>query len=143
MRILFALDITEPELEARLTNAISWVERLGHGTLDLLYVAPDFGAAFMAGEQPEVFERELQALRDRQLERMEELSQSIPEAHRGTVQVLPAPRPAEAVVSCAATYELLMVHTHGRTGLSHLFLGSVAQRVVRLATVPTLVLRVP
>ena len=34
--------------------------------------------------------------------------------------------------------DLLVMATHGRTGLSHLFLGSVAEAVVRKATCPVL-----
>lgn len=37
--------------------------------------------------------------------------------------------------------EVIFVGTHGRTGLSHLFLGSVAERVIRRATVPVLTIR--
>ena len=36
---------------------------------------------------------------------------------------------------------LVAMSTHGRTGLSHLVLGSVAEKVVRHATVPVLLVR--
>jgi nucleotide-binding universal stress UspA family protein len=36
---------------------------------------------------------------------------------------------------------LIVMGTHGRTGLEHLLLGSVAEKVVRLATCPVLVTR--
>ena len=36
---------------------------------------------------------------------------------------------------------LIVMPSHGRTGLSHLLIGSVAERVVRLAHCPVLVLR--
>ena len=38
---------------------------------------------------------------------------------------------------------LIVVATHGRTGLVHLLLGSVAERVARIATCPVLTVRVP
>ena len=34
--------------------------------------------------------------------------------------------------------DLIIIGTHGRTGLSHMLLGSVAERVVRSSTVPVL-----
>lgn len=34
--------------------------------------------------------------------------------------------------------DLIVIGTHGRTGLSHLLLGSVAEKLVRLATCPVL-----
>jgi len=36
-------------------------------------------------------------------------------------------------------HDLVVVGTHGRTGLSHVLLGSVAEKLVRLAHVPVLV----
>jgi nucleotide-binding universal stress UspA family protein len=37
--------------------------------------------------------------------------------------------------------DLIVIGTHGRRGLSHLFLGSVAEGVVRVATKPVLLIR--
>ncbi len=37
--------------------------------------------------------------------------------------------------------DLIVMATHGRTGLSHLVLGSVAERTVRESTVPVLTIR--
>lgn len=37
--------------------------------------------------------------------------------------------------------ELIVLPSHGRTGISRLFIGSVAERIVRLAHCPVLVLR--
>jgi nucleotide-binding universal stress UspA family protein len=40
-------------------------------------------------------------------------------------------------------HQLLVVGTHGRTGLRHLLLGSVAEKLVRLAPVPVLTVPTP
>lgn len=37
----------------------------------------------------------------------------------------------------------IVIGTHGRTGLSHLLLGSVAEKVVRAANVPVITVRLP
>ena len=37
--------------------------------------------------------------------------------------------------------DLIVMGTHGRTGLTHVFMGSVAEKVVRLAPCPVLVTR--
>ncbi len=51
--------------------------------------------------------------------------------------------PVETILeeSNAGLYDLIVLGTHGRTGLSHLLMGSVAERVVRAAACPVLTLR--
>ena len=39
--------------------------------------------------------------------------------------------------------DMIMMSSHGRTGIKHLLIGSVAERVVRLAECPVMVLRQP
>jgi universal stress protein A len=39
--------------------------------------------------------------------------------------------------------DLIVMGTHGRTGLAHLLMGSVAEQVVRKATCPVLVVKTP
>jgi len=43
----------------------------------------------------------------------------------------------------AQNVDLIIIGTHGRTGLQHILLGSVAEKVVRLAPCPVLVARQP
>lgn len=51
--------------------------------------------------------------------------------------------PAEAIVEYARTHtvDLIIVGTHGRGPVAHLFLGNVAERVVRMAPCPVLTVR--
>jgi nucleotide-binding universal stress UspA family protein len=51
--------------------------------------------------------------------------------------------PAEVIVETASNLgcELIVMGTHGRRGLPHLLLGSVAERVVRTSAVPVLTVR--
>jgi nucleotide-binding universal stress UspA family protein len=52
--------------------------------------------------------------------------------------------PAEAIVAEAQAEEadLIVVGTHGRTGLPHVLLGSVAEVVIRKAACPVLAVKV-
>ena len=51
--------------------------------------------------------------------------------------------PVEGIVEYAReqAIDLIVIATHGRTGLSHALLGSVAERIVREAPCPVLTLR--
>ncbi len=52
-------------------------------------------------------------------------------------------RPVQAILQAAEECgaDLVMLGTHGRQGLAHLVLGSVAERVVRTSPVPVLTVR--
>jgi universal stress protein A len=51
--------------------------------------------------------------------------------------------PVEGIVEYAGEWaiDLIVIATHGRTGLSHVLLGSVAERIVREAPCPVLTIR--
>jgi nucleotide-binding universal stress UspA family protein len=53
--------------------------------------------------------------------------------------------PHEAIATAAEAEgaDLIVMGTHGRTGLSHLLLGSVAERVVRTSKTPVMTVRTP
>jgi nucleotide-binding universal stress UspA family protein len=53
--------------------------------------------------------------------------------------------PYEEIIRSAqeAAASLIVLGTHGRTGLDHLIFGSTAERVVRGATCPVLTIRLP
>ena len=63
--------------------------------------------------------------------------------HQVLLRVAPAADTAEAVVQAAEELrpDLMVMATHGRTGLAHVFLGSVAEKVVRKARCPVLTVR--
>jgi universal stress protein A len=50
---------------------------------------------------------------------------------------------SEAVVARATTgaFDLIVMGTHGRTGMQHVLMGSTAERVVRLAACPVLTVK--
>ena len=52
-------------------------------------------------------------------------------------------RVAEVIVKKAQDWpaDLLIIGTHGRRGFSHLLLGSVAENIIRIATMPVLLIR--
>ncbi|MFP5042796.1 universal stress protein [Parasediminibacterium sp. JCM 36343] len=50
--------------------------------------------------------------------------------------------PYEAILKVASEWgaDLIVMGTHGRQGLEHLFMGSVAEKVVRHSTIPMLII---
>ena len=76
------------------------------------------------------------------------LAQVLPEAQQATIEVTRAVAigsPSQKIVETAEAehVDLIVMATHGRTGLSHLLIGSVAERVVRTAPCPVLTIRPP
>jgi nucleotide-binding universal stress UspA family protein len=64
---------------------------------------------------------------------------------RAVAEVRTIDTPAHAISQYAEEekIDLVIVGTHGRKGLSHVLLGSVAEKVVRLAPCPVLTVRYP
>jgi universal stress protein A len=76
------------------------------------------------------------------------LAQVLPEAQQAKIEVTRAVAigsPAQKIVETAEAehVDLIVMATHGRTGLSHLLIGSVAERVVRTAPCPVRTIRPP
>jgi len=78
----------------------------------------------------------------------EDLMKSLPE---GTTDVLEVETivvngvPFNEIINASTEIgaDLVVIGTHGRTGLSHVMLGSVAEKVVRKAPCPVLTVRTP
>jgi universal stress protein A len=75
-----------------------------------------------------------------------DLAQVLPKAQDTKVEVIRlvvVGTPYRKIVEVAEEekLDLIVMATHGRTGLSHLVMGSVAERVVRMAPCPVLTIR--
>ena len=109
--------------------------------ITLLYVVP---TPFTVGEYGGVnyasLEADLRASADKQLATL------AADEVRGRVAVdtlVSTGPPAAEIIEVAKRVlaDLIVISTHGRTGLKHVFLGSVAENVVRHAPCPVLVVR--
>ncbi|MGH8070161.1 MAG: universal stress protein [Candidatus Entotheonellia bacterium] len=77
-----------------------------------------------------------------------ELALLLPEAeaaHMAVTRLVELGVPYQRILETATAeqVDLIVMATHGRTGLGHLIMGSVAERVVRLAPCPVLTIRPP
>jgi nucleotide-binding universal stress UspA family protein len=91
----------------------------------------------------EVYRSQLELTLERDRQRLAELRQRLSGGGATVSHVLVEGFPDEGVTAAARDMgaELLVLGTHGRTGLKWFFLGSVAQRVVRMSETDVLVAR--
>jgi nucleotide-binding universal stress UspA family protein len=84
--------------------------------------------------------QELVAGARRQLERT--VAKALPSKGGATVECkVEVGDPYDQIVKAGRTMDAIVMSTTGRTGLSHLLIGSVAEKVVRHSPVPVLTLR--
>ena len=137
-----AIDLDQPDDAVLVDLARAWAERPG-GTLDLLYVAGTHATTSWIRDEAarQLVATELDKLHHLAATRLTDLLDRLPEGMRGVARVLDG-SPVPALVAASSAYDALLIATHGRRGLGHLWLGSVAERVVRGCGVPVLVVPV-
>jgi len=109
--------------------------------LTLLYVVPPaYGAGEYGGIDYAQLEGSMKEGGEKELTKLvvDEVRQEVP-ADTLVLVGSPAVEIIEAARSLPA--DLIVISTHGRTGLKHVFLGSVAERVVQRAPCPVFVVR--
>ena len=85
-------------------------------------------------------------LEDLERQAAQDLAQIVPEAESAGVEVarvIAVGTPYRKIIETAEAeqVDLIVMATAGRTGFSHLVMGSIAERVVRTATCPVLTIR--
>jgi nucleotide-binding universal stress UspA family protein len=140
MRWLLGIDIHDcPE---GLLEAVARWATAANATVDLVY-ADDTPDALQYITEPAVV-RAVTDARNRWIEvhadKLAEVHGQLPEAIRGA-RIHSLGPPDTVLLEHAPDYDAIVVATHGRKGLNRLWLGSVAERIVRESPVPVLTLR--
>ncbi len=135
LRILVATDFSA---DAR--KALEWAQLLANtfrAKLVLLHVIDICSLAEIApataGLDP------LHIFREQAHKCMRELKVLVPDAE--TIVREASPRPVIVDAALELNCQMIVMGTHGRSGLAHLLLGSVAEYVVRNSKVPVLTIR--
>lgn len=135
-RILVATDFSLPA-----ESALEWGRRLRTAfgaKLVLLHVIDVFGAAqlgvHMVGGDPLI-----SLLRTEARRHMQEWQTREPDAEGVILEGSPRPVITESALELQC--QMIVMGTHGRSGLAHLLMGSVAEYVVRHSKVPVLTVR--
>ena len=142
-RILVPTDFS-PASDAALGCARRLATRFG-GSLHLLHVLDDlsvggtFGSEFYLADSPDMRTARLNDARER-------LAHRVMPDDRSQVHATPEVifgRSAQTIVDYAADgdVDVIVMGTHGRSGMAHLLMGSVAERVIRTAPCPVLTVR--
>jgi nucleotide-binding universal stress UspA family protein len=133
---------------AALSTAVDLAQRLG-AELHLLHVvqSPSFvygyGSYGAAGAPPPV---DMVALREGATQSLQAVADAVKELPKTPVpHVVEGTSTAEMIREEAEELgaDLIVMGTHGRTGLAHVFLGSVAERTLRRAPCPVLTVQAP
>jgi nucleotide-binding universal stress UspA family protein len=142
--VLIATDFSEAA-DAALAYGQAFARTFG-ATLHVLHVVGDvssfaYGADGYVATLPDM-QQEIEAAARQQLDALA-INQDTPMPTRRVL--LRSNGPAVAIVEYATQHEidLIVTGTHGRGTAAHWLLGSVAERVVRLAPCPVLTVRQP
>ena len=139
-KILMATDFG-PESDVALRSCASLARRLG-ASIHLLHVVKD---PMLAVNTPELYGIDWDRLRDdivrHARESLAALAASLPDVSIATDAVVGSPAETIANTAVDISADLIVMGTHGRGGLGHLFIGSVAERVIRLASCPVMTVR--
>ncbi len=141
-RILMPTDFSEFS-EAAKNYACSFAEKFGaelhllHVLQDLVAMAPEPGMAF---PPPGDYMKELQASAEQALAKRP--GDALPEDFPVVRDVIQG-TPFLEIIRYAKQHDidLIVMGTHGRSGLAHVLLGSVAEKVVRKSPCPVLTVR--
>ena len=142
--VLVATDFSEPS-EAAL-NYGRELARTFTATLHVLHVADNvtfqYGVEGYSTLLPEM-QADVEEAARRQLDRL--ITEEDRTALRAKPAIVTAGPKAAAIVDYASAHQidLIVMGTHGRGGISHVLIGSVAERVVRTATCPVLTVHHP
>ena len=143
-KILIPTDFSEFSLAA-IAPALELAECTG-GRLELLFVLEDLPSVplvtfeHFGGGSAERFYEESQVRADETLQKT--LEEKVPSERRGETHLRRGPA-AHTIVETAAelAVDLVVMTTHGRSGLQNALLGSVTERVVRSSPCPVLTIR--
>jgi nucleotide-binding universal stress UspA family protein len=143
-RITYASDFSPASLAA-FPHALG-LARLTGAELTILHVLPSALPPFIDGgyvpqEIWDQVDAGMRAQASREMDRL--LAQAVDAGVRATASLVETGVPADQIVRAAedAKTDLLVLGTHGRTGVARFVLGSVATRVVATASCPVLTVR--
>lgn len=141
-KILFPCDVTENS--SKILPYVLSVSEKYDSTIYLLHVVPDlqkWAKEYISHTSPyaslDMFKKEALEGAEKAMDRVcEEQLQSCPNFQRRVVSGDPATEILKTIET--EGMDMVIMGTHGRKGLEHIILGSVAENVVRKSPVPVM-----
>ena len=139
-KILIATDGSEPSRKAE-AHGLSLAKILG-AAVTILYVAEITHYPRVApGSAPEVAEERIKIHKKTGAEIVGKVVEKGKEMGVEVYPVVVVGHPANEIIEHTKGHDIVVMGTLGLSGLSHLLMGSVAEKVVRHAPIPVLVIR--
>jgi nucleotide-binding universal stress UspA family protein len=144
MARLFRRILVPHDFSRHATRSLQLAARMaaGGGRLHVLHVIAPFPpvTAHIVASRTWIPEEEVLADTGQRLEAL--VDRSLPGRSRPPIEVsVVIGDPMDRILAAAKKADLIVMSTAGRTGLPHLLIGSVAEKVVRHAPIPVLTLR--
>ncbi|KYK35476.1 MAG: universal stress protein [Theionarchaea archaeon] len=139
-KILIATDGSEHSEEA-VRHGLTLAKRSSASVTALYVVEVTHPSRSIASPTSLLLKEQIEEHRELGKEIVEKVVQKGKEMGVDVEPVVAEGHPANEIIEHAKDHDLVVMGTLGRSGFSHLLVGSVAERVVRHAPIPVLVVR--
>lgn len=140
IKILVPLDFSD--LGSKALHSAEKLARLFNGSItpfhSYLPLNEVDGGPYMFGMGSTTIE-DYDEIEDALYDRLGELANNEVEPSLVTKPLISIGNPAQSIVEEGKDFDLIVLSTHGRTGFSRFFLGSVSEKVLRMSHVPVLI----
>ncbi len=139
-KILVPLDFSDTGVYA--LQAAERMARLFDGSITPFHsyvpVADMYGTDIFGMDTPSTPMPDIDELEKMHYDHLQEFAEKEVDAELLTEPLISVGNPASAIAEAAKDFDLIVISSHGRSGFSRFFLGSVSDKVLRTAHIPVL-----
>lgn len=142
-KILYATDFSESSAPA--SEYAQTLAKLAGADIHVLHVIGELADSRRSRIPPEAFEIFEKEIEVQVVKEMEDFCRRHLGEEIAYTTETAIGNPFQVILSAAAAQkaDLIIMGTHGRTGIEHVLMGSTAERVVRKSPIPVLTVRCP
>ena len=140
-KILVTTDLSKESYSA--IEYAAWIASIEKGTITLLYCVDNLpSVAYHTVDL--TFDKFREELLKQEQKKLNEYSAPLVKEYKNKVKIVMVEGNASQMIIAYAqehNVDMIVMNTHGRTGIQHAVLGSIAEKVVRSAPCPVLTIR--